>query len=148
MTQGIFAISVARAALGMEQNMSPAKSLGRYLEYGRTLADSGAQGVRSGAESYLDGQCLSDALGRSARTSLPFAAIGVGAGLLQLLAGPRRRRIARTVTAVIAGAGVGFLVGFSWTTRELAGSMAHSALKNVGATRDAHWLERHPITYA
>ena len=128
--------------------MSPEKWLGDHLEYGKTLVNSGAQGMRSGAESYLDGQRLADALGESARASLPFAALGIGAGLLQLVAGPRRRRIARTVAAVVAGAGVGFLVGFSWKTRELAGSMTHDALRNVGATRDAHWLQRHPITYA
>jgi len=128
--------------------MSPEKRLGNYVDYGRALVDSGTKGVRSGAESYLQGQPLSAALGESARTSLPFAALGVGAGLLQLVAGPRRHRAARTIAAVIAGAGVGFLVGFSWKTRELAGSMAHDALKNVGVTRDAHWLERHPITYA
>jgi len=128
--------------------MSSEKWLGDYVEYGKTLVDSGAKGIRSGAESYLHGQPLSAALSESARTSLPFAAIGLGAGLLQLIAGPSRRRIAKTVAAVIAGAGVGFLVGFSWKTRELAGSMAHDALKNVGVTRDAHWLEHHPITYA
>jgi len=128
--------------------MSPEKWLGDCLDYGKTLVDSGAKGIRSGAESYLQGQPLSAALGESARTSLPFAIVGVGAGLLQLVAGQRRHRIPKTVAAVIAGAGVGFLVVFSWKTRELTGSMAHNALKNVGVARDARWLERHPITYA
>jgi hypothetical protein len=129
--------------------MSPEKWIGGHLEYGKTLVNSGAQGMRSGAESYLHGQPLSDALSETARTSLPFAAVGVGAGLLQLIAasGPRRR-VSRTMAAVVAGAGVGFLVAFSWKTREMAGRMAHDALRNVGATRDAHWLQRHPITYA
>jgi hypothetical protein len=141
-------IHLAAALARQEEVMSSARSLDNYLEYGKTLVDSGTKGIRSGAESYLHGQSLSAALGESARTSLPFAAIGIGAGLLQLIAGGRRHRMAKTVTAMVAGAGLGFLVGFSWKSRELAGSMAHDVLKNVGVTRDAHWLERHPITYA
>jgi len=128
--------------------MSPEKWLGDYVEYGRTLVDSGAKGMRSGAASYLNGKPLCAKVGESARTSLPFAMIGVGAGLLQLMGGGRRHRIARTVAAVVTGASVGFLMGFSWKTRELAASMAHDAMKNIGVTRDAHWLENHPITYA
>ena len=128
--------------------MAEARRLGNYVEYGKTLVDSGAKGMRSGAQSYLNGRPLSTELSASARTSLPFAAIGLGTGLLQLIGGGRRHRVAKTIAAVVAGASIGFLVGLSWKTRELAGSMAHDALKKVGETRDAHWLERHPITYA
>lgn len=56
----------------------------RYLEYGRALAGSGARGICSGSQSYLAGKPLSAALGESARASLPFAALGIAAGLLQV----------------------------------------------------------------
>lgn len=128
--------------------MSPDKLLGSYLEYGRTLADSGAKGLRSGSESYLGGTPLSAALSESARASLPFAALGIGTGLLQVFRGKRSHRITRSLAAVFGGATVGFLAAFSWKTRDLAGSMAQDAMKNISTARDAHWLENHPIDYA
>lgn len=135
------------AALATEYNMSHAK-FGRYLEYGRTLAGTGAQGIRSGSKSYLGDSSLTAALSDSARASLPFAAVGIGAGLLQVFLGKRSHRIARSLAAGFAGATIGFLAAFSWETRELTGSMAQEAMKNISTARDAHWLENHPIDYA
>jgi hypothetical protein len=123
-------------------------SLHRYLRYGKSLANSGATGVRNGSTTYLNGRPLSTALGASARSSIPFAVIGIGAGLLQLALGSRCRRVPRSIAVGAVGATLGFLAGFSWKTRELAGSMAHGAIKSIGATRDNHWLEQHPIDYA
>jgi hypothetical protein len=128
--------------------MKPETTLGSYLQYGRTLADSGMDGLRAGTNSYLKGQPLSGVLGESARSSLALAAIGLGAGLLQLSFGNRRTRVPRSVLVGAIGATLAFIAGFGWKTRQLAGSMAHSALKNLEITRDEHWLERNPIDYA
>jgi hypothetical protein len=46
------------------------------------------------------------------------------------------------------GSAIGFCAGFAWGTRELTGSMGRASLKQMGAVRDQHWLERHPIDYA
>lgn len=128
--------------------MSPAKSIARYVEYGGKLAGSGAKGIRSGSESYLGGKRLSAALGESVRASLPFAAVGIGAGLFQVLGSNRSHRVMRGFATGVAGATIGFLAAFSWKTRDLAGSMAQEAMKNISTARDAHWLEDHPIDYA
>jgi hypothetical protein len=128
--------------------MSSKSRLDSYFEYGRKLADSGAQGIRSGSQSYLHGQPLSASLSESACDSLPFAAIGIAAAVIRLVAGSRRHRISRSLAAGFTGAMVGFVAGFTFKSRHLAGSMAKDALTNIGKTRDAHWLEHHPITYA
>ncbi len=128
--------------------MKSETAVGSYLRYGRTLADSGVSGLRDGTSSYLKGQSLGNVLGESARSSLTFAAIGLGAGLLQLYIGNRRSRVPRSVVVGAVGATLAFIAGFTWKTRELAGSMAHGALKNLEVTRDEHWLECHPIDYA
>jgi hypothetical protein len=128
--------------------MSTEKLLGDYFEYGKTLVASGAKGIRGGSESYLEGRSLSAALSESARASLPFAAFGIGAGLLQAFSGKRSHRVTRSLAAGFAGATIGFLAAFSWKTRDLAESMAQDAMKNISTVRDAHWLENHPIDYA
>jgi hypothetical protein len=43
---------------------------------------------------------------------------------------------------------IGLVVGLAWKTRELTASMGRSALKEMNAVRDQHWLENHPIDYA
>ena len=130
------------------KKMKPESSLESYLRYGRTLADSGVSGLRAGTNSHLKGQSLSNVLGESARSSLTLAAIGLGAGLLQLYFGNRRTRVPRSVVAGAVGATLAFFAGFTWKNRELAGSMARGALKSMEVTRDEHWLECNPIDYA
>jgi len=124
------------------------KSLRNYLQYGKNLANSGAAGVRDASTAYLNGQRLSINLGESARSSLPFAALGLGAGLLQLVLGRGRRRVPRSIAVAAVGATIGFFAGFSWKTRDLASTMAKGAMKNIGTVRDEHWLQHHPIDYA
>jgi hypothetical protein len=128
--------------------MSSNRTLDSYLEYGKKLADSGAHGIRSGSESFLQGRSLSAALTESARDSLPFATIGIAAAMIRLIAGSRRNRVGKSLAVGIAGAALGFIAGFTLKSRHLAGSMATDALTNIDKTREAHWLERHPITYA
>ena len=124
------------------------RAVGSYLRYGRSLANSGAAGMRSGRDAYLNGKPLSTVLTQKARASLGLAAIGACAGLLQCLVSGRDRRISKSIVLGAVGSAVGFIAGFSWKTRDLTGSMVQGAAKNMGSVRDGHWLERHPIDYA
>jgi hypothetical protein len=123
-------------------------SLDNFLRYGKSLANSGAAGVRSGRDTYLDGQPLGAVLSQKARASLGLAAIGACAGLLQCLVSGRRRRVPESLALGAVGSVIGFFAGFTWKTRDLTASMVHGAAKNMGTVRDEHWLERHPIDYA
>ncbi len=128
--------------------MKPDGSSSTYLRYGRTLVQSGVAGLRSGRESHLNGQPLSAVLTQSARASLSLATFGACVGLLRFYGAGRRGRLPKTVAWSVVGSAVGFCAGFAWKTRELAASMGRSSLKQMGAVRDEHWLERHPIDYA
>jgi hypothetical protein len=124
------------------------RAVDSYLRYGRSLANSGAAGMRSGRDAYLDGKPLGAVLTQKARASLGLAAIGACAGLLQCLVSGRDRRIPKSILLGAVGSAVGFIAGFSWKTRDLTRSMVQGAAKNMGSVRDGHWLERHPIDYA
>ena len=128
--------------------MKPDRSSPHYLRYGRTLVKSGVSGLRSGRETHLNGKPLSAVLTESARASLSLATIGACAGLLRLYVSDRRGRVPKTVAWSVLGSAIGFCAGFAWKTRELTASMGRASLKQMGAVRDEHWLERHPIDYA
>jgi hypothetical protein len=128
--------------------MQSDKAVETYIRYGRSLANSGAAGMRSGRETYLDGKSLGTVLTQQARASLGLAAIGACAGLVQCFVSGRRRRIPLSLALGAVGSAIGFVAGFTWKTRELTASMVQGAAKNMGVVRDQHWLERHPIDYA
>src|SRR6516164_7427159 len=124
------------------------RRLDNYFHYGRSLANSGAQGLRSGREAYLNGRPLGGVLSNKARASLGLAAVGACAGLMQCLVSNRRRRVSESLTLGAIGSVIGFFAGFTWKTRDLTGSMIEGAARGIGNVRDQHWLERHPIDYA
>jgi hypothetical protein len=128
--------------------MQSNRAVGTYLRYGRSLANSGAVGMRNGRDAYLNGKALGPVLSQKARASMGLAAIGACAGLLQCFASGRDRRIPKSIALGVVGSAVGFIAGFSWKTRDLTASMVQGAARNMGSARDAHWLERHPIDYA
>jgi hypothetical protein len=128
--------------------MSSGGAVETYLRYGRSLANSGAAGMRSGRVAYLNGKPLGAVLTQKARASLGLAAIGACAGLLQCVVSGRRRRVPASLALGAVGSAVGFFAGFTWKTRDLTGSMVHGAAKNMGVVRDERWLKRHPIDYA
>ncbi len=116
------------------------------LRYGRALIQSGLSGLRRGRDWRLDRQRLSAALTRSALASLSLAAIGACASLFPVRRSGRSS-ISRTVAYGVAGSAIGFAAGFTWETRDLAASMARSALKEISTVRDERWIEKHPINY-
>jgi len=128
--------------------MSSEKTFDNYVRYGRALANSGAEGLRSGRDAYLDGEPLGRVLSQKARASLGLAAVGACAGLLQCMVAGRRRRVPQSLALGAVGSLVGFLAGFTWKSRDLASSMVQGAAHGIEAARDEHWLERHPIDYA
>jgi hypothetical protein len=119
----------------------------RKLAYGRKLVNAGVSGVRTGYRKF-DPQQTSALIASSVDKSLKLAALGVCLGMLPALI---LRRNARGKNAVVFGAlggALGFCAGFSWRTRKLTSSLAHSAIHEVHLAQDQHWLETNPIDYA
>ena len=118
------------------------------LEYSCDVVNSGFQGARSAGETALAGDSVRSVLSRSARSSWPSAAVGIGLGALGGLLLNKRRQAIRSVALGLLGGSVGFVAGMAWGTREFTGDVARGARRGMNAARDAHWLERNPIDYA
>ena len=118
-------------------------------EYARSLASSGWEGARSSRQAAQDGSPVATVLTRSVRDSVLPAAVGAYIGALGASLGTRRKR-AYGIVAIsgVLGGVIGFASGMAWGTRHLTGNMARGARQGIGARRDEHWLERHPIDYA
>ena len=117
------------------------------LAYGRKLVSAGLSGVRTGHQTF-DPQLASALINASAEESLKLAAIGACLGLLPAIIMQRRSRGKSAVVLGALGSALGFCVGFSWKTRKLTSTLAHSAMHEVHRVRDEHWLETNPIDYA
>jgi hypothetical protein len=128
--------------------MKPNEKVKDRLQYGRALVNSGLSGLRNGRDSHLQGQPLSEVLTTSSRGALGLAAIGTCAALIGSCFSGRRHRSAKAVGFGVAGSAIGFILGLTWKTRELTACMGRSAMKEMGAVRDEHWLRSHPIDYA
>lgn len=128
--------------------MKPNDKVKSGVQYGRALVNSGLSGLRTGRDSHLQGQPLSEALSESARGALGLAAIGTFAALIGSCFSGRTHRKAKAVGFGVVGSVIGLAVGLAWKTRELTASMGRSALKEMGTARDEHWLQTHPIDYA
>jgi hypothetical protein len=132
--------------------MGEAMTLHRWssssLHYGRKLVDSGLEGARSAEQAFMAGSRLTPYLNRSVRIALGPAALGACLGLISGHPRARRRSATRSLVFGILGGFVGFSAGVAWETRRLAATVAHGAIRNIGRTRDEHWLERNPIDYA
>ena len=113
--------------------------------YGLVLLRAAVEGARSVKQGTVEQPRL--VLLRSARASL---ASGVAAASLGLAAGYllSRRRTQKLASFGVMGAVVGLAGGMAWGTRRMTGGMARGAIRKLGATRDAHWLAKHPVDYA
>jgi len=116
------------------------------LEYGHDLVHSALQGARSAGEHALTTAPVGAVLARSARASLPWAAIGASAGLLY--SARKHEPIRNRALFGILGAVIGFGTNVALSTRPLTTEIVHGAVRNINTVRDAHWLARHPIDYA
>lgn len=118
------------------------------VEYGRDLADSGWQGARSAYDSTLQGEQVGTVLSRSARASWAPTVMGASVGALCALLAYRRKPNPTAIAVMgTVGGFVGFTAGVAWETRQLSSGIARGAMRNIGRTRDSHWLDKHPIDF-
>ena len=116
--------------------------------YGRELAGSGLQGASKGRAAFLNGGPISPFLADVNKNALKLATLGACIGVLGGYLGRKHQPAVRTIACGALGGAVGFAAGFAWSSHTFAESVARGALTNVAATRDQHWLKRHPIDYA
>jgi hypothetical protein len=114
------------------------------LEYGHDLIDSAVKGARSAGEHVAEP--VGTILARSARTSLPWVAVGAAIGLLY--SARKHESIRSQVLFGVLGGIIGFGTNVTLSTRQLTGEVVHCAVRNISNLRDAHWLAKHPIDYA
>jgi hypothetical protein len=127
----------------MNHNAPPATR----LAYGRKLVNAGIAGIRSGRENF-NPQRASALVTSSAEESLKLAVMGACLAVLPACLMRRRPRVSTALILGAAGSALGFCAGFSWKTRKLTSSLAHSAAREVRRVKDEHWLETNPIDYA
>jgi hypothetical protein len=118
------------------------------FEYGRRILSSAVDGAHSGREAFLNGRSLTPFLREGLRSALKPAVVGASIGVLGSYPGHRHRSIGRALAFGFAGWAIGLGAGVAWETRGLTARVTSSALRNIGRTRDEHWLERNPIDYA
>jgi hypothetical protein len=128
--------------------MSDSQSATSSIQYGRQLVSASIAGIRSGQDSARGEQRLSAIAADAARSSLAIAAVGACVGLLSSCLVRRNNRLSSAVVLGGLGSALGFFAGFSWKTRNVTSSVAHSAARELRRTRDEHWLELNPIDYA
>ena len=75
-------------------------------------------------------------------------AIGATLGVLSARVNGDRQPASKLVMRGLAGGVLGFAAALAWGSRRFTSLAARRAIRRVGATRDAHWLETHPIDYA
>ena len=117
------------------------------LAYGRRLVNAGISGIRTGRENF-DPQRASALVSNSTGESLKLAVAGACLGILPAFLIRRRSRLASALVLGAAGSAIGFCAGFSWKTRKLTSTLAHSAVREVRRVKDEHWLDKNPIDYA
>jgi hypothetical protein len=127
--------------------MNRPASAASTIAYGRKLVSAGISGIRM-SQSAIDGESVSAVMADSARDSLKLAVAGACLGLLPSCLSSRRRRLSSALALGAAGSAFGFVVGFTWKTRKVTSSIAHSAARELRRVGDEHWLEGHPIDYA
>ena len=120
------------------------------LHYGHDLIHSAVEGARSAGEHMLATEPVGTVLARSARASLPWAAIGASVGLLAVCSARKHESIRNGVLFGVLGAviGFGFVTNVPRSAWQLTGEIVHGAERNINTVRDAHWLANHPIDYA
>ncbi len=118
------------------------------VEYGRDLAGSGWKGACTAYDSILGERPVGDIVSHSLRASWAPTVVGAGVGTIcGLLVQRRKHNTAAIVAMGVVGGVLGFTAGVAWDTRELSSGIARGAMRNIGTTRDSHWLGKHPINF-
>ena len=127
--------------------MSSEHWLKSNVDYTRELVHAAAEGAQEGEGAFLNGQPLAPYVNQWARGALGPALLGAFIGALAVGSRTRHKKL-KTVVHGAIGCAIGFGAGFTWKSRTLGASIASSAWKQIGRTRDEHWLETNPIDYA
>jgi hypothetical protein len=118
------------------------------VEYGRSILNSGLQGVRDGREEFLVGKPLGRFLGQSVRNAVPSAAIGLCIGMLGGCPRDRRSSLGKLLVFGLIGGAIGFGASVAWESRRLTVRAAQGASRNISRVRDERWMKKHSIAYA
>ena len=110
--------------------MSFGEWLEANIEEGRKLIGSGIEGADS-----------------ARKTTLNLAAVGACLGVVAGYFSDESHAGRNAAVGGLLGAALGLSGGFAWAGRHLAGAMTQGAVKSMGAVRNQHWLENHPIAY-
>lgn len=121
---------------------------GSEVQYGRSIYNSGLQGLRVGRDEFLDGKPLSGYLSKAVRNAIPPAAVGLCVGVLGSCPYNRRSSLGKLVVFGLLGGAIGFGASFAWESRRLTASAARGASKNIGRVRDENWMRKHSVAYA
>jgi uncharacterized membrane protein len=116
--------------------------------YGYELIRSALEGARSAGRQMPQAESSHEIMARAARVSLSSSLAAASVGVATGYVITRRKPPAKALAFGLLGGVLGFLGGMAWSTRGLTRGMARGAMKEVSATRDAHWLSKHPIDYA
>ena len=114
------------------------------LTYLKRLVGAGLDGIAAARDEF-DGGAIPSPLKPAVWTP---AAIGTTIGMLTTRLDGNRKSASRTALGGLVGAVLGLGAGLVWASRLHIASAARTATRRVNATRDAHWLETHPINYA
>ncbi len=124
--------------------MEPVHSLQLDLTYLKQLIGAGLDGIEI-ARRELDAGVVPSP---SRPQVWKPAAIGTTMGILATRSSGTRKSASRTALSGLAGGVLGLGLGLAWASRGLIRHAARTAVRRVNLTRDAHWLETHPINYA
>ena len=112
------------------------------LTYLKRLIGAGLDGVESARREHVGRESASRP---GVWTS---AAIGTTLGVSTARLAGQHKSASRTAWGGFAGGVLGISAGLAWASRGLIRHAARTATRRVNATRDAHWLDTHPIDYA
>lgn len=118
------------------------------VDNARDLVGSGIEGANTGWHQAAEEEPVAALLTRAAQNSWKAAAAGAIIGSIGFYASDDRKRTKSAVVGGFVGAFLGMGYGVAWNARHALGGAATGAVKNINVTRDQHWLERHPVTYA
>ena len=124
--------------------METFRSLAFDLTYLKQLVGAGLDGLAVSRHEF-DGRSILSPLRPGVWTP---AAVGTAIGMLATRFDGNRTSASRTALGGLVGAVLGLGAGLAWASRPHIASAARRATRHVNATRDAHWLQTHPIDYA
>jgi hypothetical protein len=116
-------------------------SLKSEAAYARDLVKAGIDGAASATR---NGASMSQA----ARSALAPAVLGAAVGVLGVYAGKKGSLKSSLVMGCLVGGVLGFAGAVAWGSRNQARSSYLNASRQMRVTRDARWVEKHPIAYA